>query len=176
MIIIQTAKNGDADLIADLSRQTFYETFAPFNTKEDMNKFMNEQFTREQLIKEAKEIANKFILAYNDTKPVGYALMRESTIPEGLENFNTVEIARIYVLNTAIGTGAGKALMEKCIEMAKEINKEIIWLGVWEKNIRAISFYTKWGFEKFAEHPFILGNDIQTDWLMKKTIKPVFEN
>ena len=60
--------------------------------------------------------------------------------------------------------------MQKCIEIAKSGNREIVWLGVWEKNKRAIEFYKKWGFEKFADHDFILGNDVQKDWLMKKTL------
>jgi ribosomal protein S18 acetylase RimI-like enzyme len=72
----------------------------------------------------------------------------------------------------SIGKGIGSALLQNCIDMAKEINREIIWLGVWEHNYRAIYFYTKWGFEKFAEHDFVLGNDVQTDWLMKRSLKP----
>jgi ribosomal protein S18 acetylase RimI-like enzyme len=62
--------------------------------------------------------------------------------------------------------------MQRCIEIAKEMHREIIWLGVWEHNQQAINFYTKWGFEKFGEHDFVLGNDVQTDWLMKKDLLP----
>jgi len=63
--------------------------------------------------------------------------------------------------------------MEHCIKLAAEKNKELIWLGVWERNQRAISFYQKFGFEKFGEHDFVLGNDVQTDWLMKKMLRPL---
>ena len=51
-IIIRLANENDAELVADLSRQTFYESFAGDNTKENMDKFMNEQFTKEKLIDE----------------------------------------------------------------------------------------------------------------------------
>ena len=169
-VTIRLATLNDAALIADLSRKTFYETFAPFNTKKDMDKFMKKQFTKKELMKEVGAAGNIFFLAFENDVPVGYVRMRESKSPESFGKANAIEIARIYALNKAIGTGIGKLLMETCITKAKEMKKEIIWLGVWEKNTRAISFYIKWGFEKFAEHPFILGDDVQTDWLMKKNL------
>lgn len=171
MISIQNVTNREAEIIADLSRQTFYETFAAFNSKNDMDKFMNEQFTKEQLIQEVQDSANIFFVALDENKPVGYLFLRESSNPEGLENLNSIEIARIYSVNSSIGTGVGKLLMEKCLETAKKNNKKIIWLGVWEKNTRAINFYKKWGFEKFGEHSFLLGDDVQKDWLMKKSLE-----
>jgi ribosomal protein S18 acetylase RimI-like enzyme len=167
---IRIAAKKDAALIADLSRKTFYETFDVFNTKEDMDKFMNEQFTHDALMNEVGAEGNIFLLAFDDELPVGYARMRENNNPPELQSKNAMEISRIYADSNSIGKGVGKTLMEKCIAIAKEKNKEIIWLGVWEKNERAIDFYHKWGFEKFSEHPFILGNDIQTDWLLKKNL------
>jgi GNAT superfamily N-acetyltransferase len=81
-----------------------------------------------------------------------------------------VEIARIYAVKNSIGKGVGSALMNKCIEISRKRNYPLVWLGVWEHNHHAIDFYARWGFEKFAEHDFILGNDVQKDWLMKKQI------
>ncbi|MGZ8525811.1 MAG: GNAT family N-acetyltransferase, partial [Chitinophagaceae bacterium] len=103
-------------------------------------------------------------------QPVGYARIRENNNPPSLGTSNAIELARIYATAQSIGKGIGKVLMQKCIGIAKAGNRECIWLGVWEKNQRAIDFYKKWGFEKFADHDFILGNDVQKDWLMKKTI------
>lgn len=169
-ISIRYANAEDAELIAELSRKTFSETFGYLNTKENMDKFLNEQFTYEALMNEVTEPGNTFLLAFNDDVPVGYARLCEGEKYPEFGNSDSFEIARIYVINSAIGTGVGAALMRKCIFIAKELKKEIIWLGVWEKNNRAISFYAKWGFEKFGEHPFILGNDMQNDWLMKKQL------
>ena len=170
MITIRIATKKDAELIADMSRQTFYETFAAENTKENMDKFMNEQFTRETLIEEVGAGNNIFLLAFDGEQPVGYARIRENNNPPSLGTANAIEIARIYAATHAIGKGIGKVLVQKCIEIAKAGSRELVWLGVWEKNQRAIEFYKKWGFEKFAEHDFILGNDVQKDWLMKKKI------
>ena len=167
---IRYATAEDAELIADLSRKTFYETFGYVNTKENMDKFMSEQFTREDLIKEVSEPGNTFFLAFDGDTPVGYVRMREGQKFPQFDNKDSIEIVRIYAVNTYIGTGVGQQLMRQCIFIAKELKKEVIWLGVWEKNPRAIAFYTKWGFEKFSEHNFLLGEDMQKDWLLMKKL------
>lgn len=169
-IIIRFADKHDAGLIADLSRQTFYHSFAAQNTKEDMDKFMNEQFTKEGLMAEVGTGDNIFLLAYAGDEVAGYVRMRNGEHRPEFANRPSVEIARIYAVPDSIGKGVGSALMEKCLTIAREMKREIIWLGVWEHNQRAIGFYTKWGFEKFGEHDFVLGNDVQTDWLMKREV------
>lgn len=170
MITIREATKPDAALIADLSRQTFYESFAAFNTKDNMDKFLNEQFTHELLMAEVGAPRNVFLLAYDEQIPVGYARLRENNNPPQLRRDQSIEIARIYVVADRIGRGLGNLLMRQSINIAVQKNHDTIWLGVWEHNQRAIDFYKRWGFEKFAEHDFILGDDIQKDWLMKKTI------
>jgi len=132
---------------------------------------MNEQFTREKLINEVGADHNIFLVAELNGETVGYARMREVPNPDALEALPALELARIYSVQTRIGKGVGSALMEKCIEVARQENKKVIWLGVWEKNLHAISFYERWGFEKFSEHDFVLGDDVQTDWLMMKRLE-----
>jgi len=166
-IIIRIATNKDAALIADLSRETFFNAFAPFNTKEDMDKFMNEVFTREKLMTELDMPDNIFLLAYADGSVAGYVRMRDKNIPEvSLGTDNIIEIARIYTVASEIAKGIGTALMKECISIAKEKQRNYIWLGVWEMNDRAIRFYERVGFKKFGAHEFVLGSDVQTDWLM----------
>jgi diamine N-acetyltransferase len=167
---IRLAGKEDAELIADLSRQTFIDTFAPQNTEEDMDLFMNEQFTKEALIKEVGAEGNIFLLAFINDDVAGYVRMREGKERPELADKTAIEIARIYAVKNRIGKGTGSELMQKCIDIAIEKGKQVIWLGVWEKNQVAIDFYTKWGFEIFGEQDFLLGNDLQTDWLMKKTL------
>ena len=170
MINIRIATLEDADLLADLSRRTFFETFASQNSSANLDKFMNEQFTRVALIAEVGAVHNIFLLAYDGNEPVGYVRLRENNNPPELNCANAIEIARLYAITNAIGKGVGKALMEHCIKIALELKMEAIWLGVWQENRRAIDFYTQWGFEKFGTHVFMLGDDPQMDWLMKKTL------
>ena len=161
---------ADADLVADLSRQTFYETFSAHNTAVNMEKFMKEQFSKEALVKEVAELENIFFLAFDGNRPAGYARMKEGEPPPLYKGRSCIEIARIYAIRSFIGKGVGTALMRRCIQTATEKKKEMIWLGVWEKNQQAIDFYHRWGFEKFGTHIFLLGDDPQTDWLMSKQL------
>ena len=169
-VSIRYATAADRELITDLSRQTFYETFASHNTEENMDKFMKDSFAKEILMKEVDAPGNIFLLAFDGEEPVGYVRMRENNHPPELGDINAMEIARIYAVTKSIGKGVGKALMQKCIELVMAKKVTTIWLGVWQQNHRAINFYTQWGFEKFGTHIFMLGDDPQMDWLMKKTL------
>lgn len=166
-IDIRNATAADAELIASMSRRTFYDSFAADNTKENMDKFMQEKFSMELLMAEVGAPGNIFLLAYEGNQPAGYARLRENNNPPELGSLRTIEIARIYSEKEMIGKGVGSALMKRSLELAKQLGKQCVWLGVWEFNQRAIDFYTRWGFSKFSDHEFIVGDDVQTDWLMK---------
>ena len=135
-----------------------------------MDKFLSEQFTRGRLILEVGAPGNTFLLAYVDDTVAGYAKLRTGMEPNELKALPAIEIARLYVLKEYIGYGVGARLMQASIDIAREQGKQVVWLGVWEKNQRAIDFYTRWGFQKFAECAFQLGDDVQTDWMMKKEL------
>ena len=170
-IVVKLAQIEDAELIADLSRTTFYESFAAGNTPENMNIFMNGPFSRQQLMKEVADTENIFLLAEKHGEIVGYVKMRHSLHSQEMPTEEAIEIARIYVTRQAIGSGVGKRLMEAAIQIAMDHKKAVIWLGVWEHNRRAIDFYIKWGFKRFGEHIFMLGEDAQTDLLLRKTLQ-----
>ncbi|MEO6316396.1 MAG: GNAT family N-acetyltransferase [Chitinophagaceae bacterium] len=169
-VTVRYAAEEDSENIARLSRQTFYDTFASFNKKQDMDKFMEGCFSMTALIEECSATENTFLVAFINEEMVGYAKLSNSSNPPELENMEAIEISRIYAAQKSIGRGVGQALMEACIGIAKEKNKQVVWLGVWEENKRAITFYQKFGFERFSAHDFVLGDDVQTDWLMKKII------
>ena len=169
-VIIKQATIYDAGTIADLSRSTFYETFAPDNTEEDMIIFMNRQFTRDALVAEVGIQSNSFALAYHEGELAGYVKLRESKGPPELKGLSTLEIARLYVIKSMLGKGIGQALMQHSIDVARSRQKQVVWLAVWENNKRAINFYTQWGFEPFSKQVFVLGTDLQNDWIMKKNL------
>ena len=169
-IRITEAGREDAELVADLCHRTFYDSFAVYNSPENMDLYLNHQATREMQMAAVGEPGRIFLLAWRGDEPAGYVSLRESPAPPGLQDVASIEIQQIYSEQKMIGKGVGKALMQRSLEIAREKGKEWIWLGVWEHNIRAIGFYTKWGFERFGEHGFTLGKDHQTDWLMKKKL------
>ena len=167
---VRLATKEDAVLIAEISHETFFHAFAADNTKEDMDQFLNEQFTKGKLMLEVGATENIFYLAYDGESVAGYVKLRDARKPNSLGEANALEIARLYALPQFIGKGVGSVLMQLCIDVAKEKQKEVLWLGVWEKNERALAFYERWGFEKFGDTEFLLGGDLQRDWLMKKII------
>ena len=169
-LTLRYATKEDAELIADISRQAFYDTFAADNTQADMKKFMEEQFTKGRLMLEVGDRENIFLLAYHGDEVAGYLKLREGKKLKELGNANSFEIARLYALKQFIGKGVGKLLMKAALHIAEEKKKEVVWLGVWERNERAIKFYSSWGFQKFGEWDFLLGDDLQRDWLMKKEL------
>ncbi len=135
-----------------------------------MELFMNEQFTKEQLEQEVLNSPDLFALLYHAEIPIGYLRLRLTHTPPELERTNALEIARIYVLEEWKGKGSGTRMMEYVHTFAVQHGCEVIWLGVWEKNEPAIRFYTKWGFQQFSKHDFLLGTDVQCDWLLKKEL------
>lgn len=165
-IKIEPVKKSEVPLLADISAQCFYETFHQQNSEEDMRLFLKENLTIHKLKDEMLEQGNYFFFAKAEDKTAGYIKLSASQIFDK----DALEIARIYVVKDKIGFGVGKRLMEFAFSFAKQKNKKIIWLGVWEHNLHAIQFYRNFGFEKFSEHLFMLGSDAQTDWLMKKEL------
>lgn len=169
-IIVRLADKSDAAAIAAISRQTFYDTFVADNSPENMQLFMEGVFNETALMAEVGAEGNLFLLAFAGESLAGYARLHETQNPAGLGHAPAIELARLYSKQSMIGKGVGKALMQACIDAARAAGKQILWLGVWEHNRRAIDFYHRWGFERFSEHDFILGKDVQTDWLMKRVL------
>ncbi|WP_276366776.1 GNAT family N-acetyltransferase [Chryseolinea sp. H1M3-3] len=163
----------DIDALVEVGRKTFSDTFAEANTEEDMSIYIEKTFTEDQVRKEISDPASTFILAEDAGIVIGYAKLREGNNPPELTGTNGIEIERIYAVKNYLGKNVGKALMQTCIELARLRGYQVVWLGVWEHNPRAIAFYEKWGFKKFGSHPFLLGNDLQTDLLMKMPLKQV---
>lgn len=169
MNAIRIAKAGlkDIEKLQDIGRQTFYETFAEGNTEENMQKYLEEGFSNQKLHNELSDPHSEFYLALVDTRVVGYLKVNSGQAQTELKDSKSLEIERIYVLNEFHGRQVGQLLYDKAIELAKLGNVSYVWLGVWEKNPRAIQFYKKNGFVEFDKHIFKLGDDEQIDFMMR---------
>jgi len=122
----------------------------------------------DQLTKEWNNDGSKFYFARLNDDVIGYLKLNNLNFNGIDETLRGIEIARIYVLSTFDGTGAGQLLFDKALRIAEEKKYDYLWLGVWENNPRAIRFYEKNGFVKSGKKQFVLGNDIQTDWVMTR--------
>lgn len=169
-ITIEQVKTAVVSRLQHIGRATFSETFSDLNTPEDMNQYLVESFSIEKLKAELSHPGSQFYFAVADGKDIGYLKVNfRDAQTEKLEG-NTLEIERIYVLKDFHGQQVGQLLYDKAIQVATEFKADYVWLGVWEENQRAISFYRKNGFTAFGSHAFQLGADEQTDILMKKVL------
>ena len=159
---------ADIDKLQDLSRQTFTETFSDCNTAENMEIYLAESFSIGKLTNELNNQDSEFYFACVGEKVAGYLKLNFRTAQTELSDSNSIEIERIYVLNEFQGKKVGQALFETALEKAQELKSLYIWLGVWEENDKALSFYRKNGFVEFDRHIFRIGDDQQTDLLMKR--------
>lgn len=169
-ISVRTCNEKDIDALLTLAIKTFRDTFDDFNTPENMIQYINKTFTKKALQEEMKQAGTVYFLALDGRQPAGYAKIRTSENPPGLDDIPAMEIERLYAQSQYIGKRVGYMLLKACLDFAKKKRAGAVWLGVWENNARAIAFYQKNGFKPFSQHTFMLGEDAQTDLLMRKDL------
>ena len=160
----------DAELLSELGARTFSETFAGDNTPEDLAAYLATSFNVAQQTAELEDPDSAFLIAEVDGHAAGYAKLHGGEPEKGVEGPNPVELVRLYVSRDWLGRGVGEQLMRACIEEAQQAGHQTIWLGVWERNARAQSFYRKWNFRTVGEHMFQLGSDLQRDLVMERPL------
>jgi ribosomal protein S18 acetylase RimI-like enzyme len=161
---------NDVEELKSIGKQTFIETFSAENTEGNMQRYLDEGFSTEKITQELKEPYSYFYFALIEGQVIGYLKVNTSEAQTEKQDNRALEIERIYVLRKFHGKKVGQMLYKKALSIAQEINAPYIWLGVWEKNPRAINFYKKNGFIEFDKHIFKLGKDEQTDIMMKKLL------
>lgn len=166
----------DFEVIQSIARQTFLEAFAGDNTEADMKQYLQENFSAQKIKTELGNPDSTFFIAREEDIPVGYLKINTGKAQTELKDEAALEIERIYVTSSHYGKKVGQLLYEKALEISRLQHKAYLWLGVWERNARAIRFYEKNGFVPFDKHLFQLGNDEQTDIMMKKTLNPAAMN
>lgn len=159
----------DIDELQKIGKQTFLETFAAQNSEEDMKKYLDEAFSVQKITDELLDPNSEFYFAtlISTDEIIGYLKLNFGNAQTELKDQKALEIERIYVLNQFHGKKVGQLLYEKAIQVAKQKETDYVWLGVWEENHKAINFYEKNGFVAFDKHIFKLGEDEQTDIMMK---------
>lgn len=170
MIRIEHARFDQVPAMQHVAISSYTDTFADSNTPENLKAFFESTYNLPQLEREFHESGSKLYLALDETEVVGFVRLRQSNEVVSYLGENTIELQRLYVLTSAQGKSVGKLLMEQSLDYARTNKFEWIWLGVWEKNYKAQKFYERWGFERFSEHTFWMGDDPQVDWLLRKKL------
>lgn len=166
-IEIKRVELSDLNSLQKIGRQTFFETFSESNTEANMTNYLEEGFSLEKLNAELSDPLSELYFALVNKEVIGYLKLNYGSSQTELKGENALEIERIYAMKEFHGKGVGQVLFEKALEIAKQKNAAYVWLGVWEENPRAIKFYKKNGFVEFDKHIFKLGEDEQTDIMMR---------
>ncbi|MDQ3110865.1 MAG: GNAT family N-acetyltransferase [Bacteroidota bacterium] len=159
-----------AHSLSEFSSAAFYDAYSFANTAADMQQYIAEHFSEQEILKEIGTQNTFIFLAVLDGKIAGYMKLGTATSPANLNGKPAIEIERLYVDKKLQSRKIGKAMMYFLKAFARNSGKKIVWLGVWKKNLRAVAFYEREGFKKFGETIFTLGRDLQEDFLMKKEL------
>lgn len=165
-MIIRLATSDDAATLAAISLKTFVDTFAPHNRAEDMDAYASVAFGEAQQRREIETAGVVTLIGEENGDAIAYAQLRQTM---GALH-GDVELARFYVDAPHHGRGIAQALMDAVEVQARTFGAGRLWLGVWERNLRAIAFYRKIGFVHCGSQPFLLGSDLQTDWVMNRQL------
>ncbi|MEN8790536.1 MAG: N-acetyltransferase [Flavobacteriaceae bacterium] len=155
------------DLLLEISKATFRDAFEHLNDPEDFQAYLEQAFDREKIENELKNNEIFYYLVYNRRTPVGYFKLNAAAAQTDISDPDSLEIERIYVCKEYQGLKIGNWMITQILNLARRKEIYYLWLGVWEENKDAIRFYQKLGFRKFKEHPYYIGKDEQTDWLMR---------
>ena len=163
-------KIEDLDSLTELSRTTFITAFEKANNPADFSTYMDSAFSKDNIKAQLLNPNSFFYFTYYNNSLVGYFKLNVNEAQNEQFAQSSMELERIYVLDAFQGKQIGKYMLLKTIEIAKAKQLSFLWLGVWQKNTNAVRFYERFGFATFSSHPYYIGKDKQTDWLMKKEI------
>jgi diamine N-acetyltransferase len=171
-MLIRRATDRDNLALAEFGARTFQDTFAAQNTPENMAEYLALTFSPDKQARELSDSDIKFFIAEQDGEIAGSVKLIEGDAPMCITGTHPIEIARLYVDKKYFRRGIGSWLMDRCLEEALQKSCDVVWLGVWEHNYRALAFYHRWEFLEVGSHIFQLGDDPQIDLLMERRLIP----
>jgi diamine N-acetyltransferase len=167
---IRTATAADAEMLTELARRTFYDAFATMNSPENIESYMSQNFTLQKFSDQLADPRVIFLIAEIAAAPVAFAKLYNGDVPDCVNDPSSVEIERFYVDQQFHGRGVAQPLMQACFDLAKELGRGTVFLGVWEHNHRAVAFYRKCGFDVVGSHVFQMGDEAQNDLWMERRL------
>lgn len=170
-VVIRRAADDDAERLAAFARRTFVETFGPENSAEDMAMHVASAFGADIQLAQIRDARMVTLLAELGTTLAGFAQVRQGQWPACVTGDSPVELWRFYVDRPFHGRGIAQTLMRAADQAAEGFGSRTLWLGVWERNPRAIAFYAKCGFVDVGAHAFIFGTEEQTDRVMARSLR-----
>lgn len=169
--MIVKVNKEDIETLVEISKKTFWDTFAKDNVEEDIVKYIEDNLNSEVLLSELNNSNSHFAFAKEGSEVLGVMKLNINDAQSEDISGNGYELERIYVMKQGQGKGIGQSLMNYAIKFGKDQDFDFLWLGVWEHNYKAIEFYKKNNYIEFSKHTFMMGEDEQTDLLFKLNLK-----
>jgi len=167
---VRQATVSDADLLAELGRQSFYEAFCDVTAPNDMATYLNSNFKKAQIEEQIKDPRALYYIAEMDFLPAGYVYSYPTTPPDCIKAGDAIQLVRLYLRKQHYGRAAGDALMQTTLDQSRSRGYQSIWLSSWELNHRANAFYKRWQFKIVGSQKFAVGSDIQNDFILSRKI------
>src|SRR5450631_2668535 len=168
---IRVGVPADASELAAFAARTFAETFGSDNRPEDLRAHLASSFGTAQQTREILDPAGVTLLAHQGHILIAFAQIRRKSPPPCVILEHPIELHRFYVDRPGHGKGVAQRLMHAALEAASTFDGQHLWLGVWERNPRAIAFYKKMGFTDRGSADFFVGPDRQTDRVLVAPLK-----
>ncbi len=169
---IRPATVDDVDLLGRLGAATFRETYRTISDPREVDDYADEHFARDKVLAWFRKPCARTLLATADDVPVGYAHVRSARVPACVADRKAVELSRLYLLASAQGTGLGGALLEAAIAEVAALGGATVWLGAYDRNVRALAFYARRGFVRVGTHEFEFGGQIYHDPVLTRPVTP----
>ena len=169
-VAIRPAGAPDAPWLAALAERMFRETYSAYNTPDDMERYVASHFGPALQQAELRDPRMITLVAEDDGRAAGYAQLARGAAPAAVTGPAPLELVRFYVDRPWHGRGVAQTLMDAAIGAARAADARTLWLGVWERNERAIAFYRKSGFVDVGTQIFVLGADHQRDLVLARPL------
>ena len=169
-MVIRRAKRQDAELLVVLGKRAFYEAFAEQTAPEDMTAYLQTTFSIEETTTQLNDKESLYLIIELQADSVGYAYLSPTRPPECINDPKAIQLIRFYLLKKCYGLGVGNTLMQTCIDESYVRGYRSVWLSSWELNGRANAFYKRWHFKVIGRQKFMVGSDVQNDFIFKRNL------
>ena len=163
-------ETDDVDTLRDFLFRVFQDAYDGLIAQPSIDAYMEKSFDANRIKAELSNPCSAFFLLSIDGVLAGCLKVNEASAQTDINDPQSLEIERIYLAKAFQNQGHGSILMNKAVEIANQQKLKYVWLGVWENNARALRFYKRNGFYKIGTHGFVMGEEQQTDYIMRKDL------
>jgi len=156
MIFFRRLTTDDAPLLAEIGGVSLLESHGHSAPPEVMQQYVQNNFSEEACANELADGNNLFYAVFYNNKAAGYYKIILNSPHEAVALNRATKMERLYLLKEYYALKLGKELLLHAVNLSKKGGDEGMWLTVWQKNDRALSFYKREGFTVVGEGKFTL--------------------